>query len=173
MAEDLGVIDDGVRRLMKNVGYPGMKILEFAFDGTADNEHKPSNYTQNFVCYTGTHDNMPLRQYIEDLSADSLKIYKDDLKKECKLLGFEAKLSSPAAMCSSIVELAFRSVAATVIIPMWDVLAFGGEARINLPSTVSDKNWSFRFEKGDFTTLTQEYLKALAQSTGRAADCAR
>lgn len=173
VAEDLGVIDDGVRRLMKNVGYPGMKILEFAFDGTADNEHKPSNYTQNFVCYTGTHDNMPLRQYIEDLSADSLKIYKDDLKKECKLLGFEAELSSPAAMCSSIVELAFRSVAATVIIPMWDVLAFGGEARINLPSTVSDKNWSFRFEKGDFTTLTQEYLKALAQSTGRAADCAR
>ncbi len=168
VAEDLGVIDDGVRRLMKNVGYPGMKILEFAFDGTADNEHKPSNYTENYVCYTGTHDNMPLRQYIEDLGGRQLEIYKEDLKKECRLAGFEADVSSAESMCLSVVELAFKSVAKTAIIPYWDLLALGGEARINLPSTVSNKNWSFRFEKGDFTPRVQQWLCGLAKVSGRA-----
>lgn len=168
VAEDLGVIDDGVRRLMKNVGYPGMKILEFAFDGMPDNEHKPSNYTENFVCYTGTHDNMPLRQYIEDLSAQSLKTYKEDLQHQCELLGFTADITSAGKMCESIIELAFKSKAVTAIIPFWDVLAFGGEARINLPSTVSEKNWSFRFERGDFTPRTQNFLRTLAESSGRA-----
>lgn len=173
VAEDLGVIDDGVRRLMKNVGYPGMKILEFAFDGTPDNEHKPSNYTENYVCYTGTHDNMPLRQYIDDLSERSLEIYKKDLKEECKRLGFDADVASAETMCQSIIELAFRSVAGTAIIPYWDILALGGEARINLPSTVSEKNWSYRFEKGDFTPRTQRLLAELAEVSGRARESRR
>ncbi len=159
VAEDLGVIDDGVRRLMKNVGYPGMKILEFAFDGSPDNEHKPSNFTHNYVCYTGTHDNMPLAQYIADLKQEELYIYKQDLASECEKAGVEADFSSPQSICLSVVKLAFAAIADTVIIPMWDLLCMGGEARINLPSTVSDKNWSWRFVKEDFDTKTKEFLR--------------
>ncbi|MDE6613679.1 MAG: 4-alpha-glucanotransferase, partial [Clostridia bacterium] len=167
VAEDLGVIDDGVRRLMKNVGYPGMKVLIFAFDGNPENEHKPSNYTANFVCYTGTHDNMPLRQHIEDLSEDAREVYYKDIIRECALASAEADVSSPKCATQSIINLAFASIANTVIIPMNDVLAMGGESRINLPSTVSEKNWSWRFKKEDFNIETGKSLRRLAKQTGR------
>ena len=167
VAEDLGTIDDGVRRLMKNVGYPGMKILEFAFDGNPENEHKPSNYTENFVCYTGTHDNMPLKQYIEDLDGKEKEIYVKDLLAECLKAGVKADISSPEAACRTVAALAFASKANTVIIPLWDLLALGGEARMNLPSTVSDKNWSRRFTKEDFNAELAEFLKKTAKKTDR------
>ena len=168
VAEDLGVIDDGVRRLMKNVGYPGMKILEFAFDGWEHNEHKPSTYlSDNWVVYTGTHDNMPLRQYIDDLSKDGLEVFKRDLSKQCELLGLTADLSTSATMCLSVVSLAFASRAKTVIIPLWDLFAFGGEARINLPSTVSDKNWSWRFVADEISEKSSQYLYGIAQKSNR------
>lgn len=167
VAEDLGVIDDGVRRLMKNVGYPGMKILEFAFDGRAENEHKPSNYTENFVCYTGTHDNMPLKQYVDDLGEGARAVYTEDLIKECGALGVNAETDNSASICGTVVELAFASAARTVIIPLWDLLALGGEARMNLPSTVSGKNWSWRFVKSDFSKELQTRLKKLGSNYGR------
>ena len=170
VAEDLGVMDDGVRRLMKNVGYPGMKILEFAFDGSWDNEHKPSNYkNDNCVCYTGTHNNMPLRQYIDDLSEHWLEVYKRDLKAQCSELGIEAKTDTSKDMCLSVIELAFLSKAKTVIIPLWDLLAMGEEARINLPSTVSDKNWSWRFTESDISEKCSDYLKKIATLSERTA----
>lgn len=162
VAEDLGTIDEGVHRLMRNVGYPGMKVLEFAFDGRGDNEHKPSNYTENFVCYTGTHDNMPIRQYFDDLSEDEKRIYIADLIEECAKLGVACDLTDSVSVCRTIIKLAFASVAETVIIPLWDLLALGGEARMNLPSTVSDKNWSYRFVAEDFTKELLEFLKSVS-----------
>ena len=162
VAEDLGVIDDGVRRLMKNVGYPGMKILEFAFDGTPDNEHKPSNFTSNCVCYTGTHDNMPLTQYIADLNEKELEVFKTDLAEECKKAGVRCDMSSCAAMCLTIIRLAFASCADTVIIPIWDILCLGGDARINLPATVSSLNWSRRFTAEDVGAFTASLIRSLA-----------
>ncbi len=167
VAEDLGVIDDGVRSLMENVGYPGMKIMEFAFDGNPENEHKPSNHTQNFVCYTGTHDNMPLRQCIEDLRGKDKEVYIKDLFKECAVFGVEAKVSSAEDICRTVIELAFKSKANTVIIPLWDLLAFGGEARINLPSTVSENNWSWRFVREDFTEELKDFLIKVGAETER------
>ncbi|MDE6666858.1 MAG: 4-alpha-glucanotransferase [Clostridia bacterium] len=168
VAEDLGVLDEGVYRLMKNVGYPGMKVLEFAFDGSPDNEHKPSNYTANFVCYTGTHDNMPLRQYIDDLSEEELLRFVKDVEAESKLLKLTAKTKTSAELCRSVVNLAFASKANTVIIPLWDLLALGGDARINLPSTVSDKNWSRRFLKEDFSQELKKYLNKVSKTSKRA-----
>ena len=168
VAEDLGTIDDGVRRLMKNVGYPGMKVLEFAFDGRAENEHKPSNHTENFVCYTGTHDNMPLKQYIEDLSEEERELFTLDVEKESKLLKITPEVKTPEELCRSVVNLAFASKSDTVIIPVWDLLALGGEARINEPSTVSDKNWSRRFLKEDFSEELLKYLKKVSQRSKRA-----
>ncbi len=168
VAEDLGVIDDGVRRLMKNVGYPGMKVLEFAFDGKEENEHKPSNHTENFVCYTGTHDNMPLKQYIEDLTEEEREIFVEDVEKESKLLKITPETKTPEQICRSVVNLAFASKSDTVIVPLWDLLALGGEARINEPSTVSDKNWSRRFTKQDFSKQLSDYLKKVSQRSKRA-----
>ena len=168
VAEDLGVIDDGVRRLMKSVAYPGMKVLIFAFDGDERNEHKPTNYTENYFCYTGTHDNMPIRQFIDDLSDGAFEVYKRDLQVQGEKLGVEVDASTSESICKSLIRLAFASVAKTVIIPLSDLLAMGGESRMNLPSTVSDKNWSWRFVKEDFSEENKQFLKELALNTGRA-----
>ena len=167
VAEDLGVIDDGVRRLMKNVGYPGMKILEFAFDGNPENEHKPSNYTENFVCYTGTHDNMPLRQYVDDLSAEWLETFQEDVQAESEKLGIVALCEDSQSLCDSVIRLAFHSKANTVVLPLWDVFAMGGEARMNFPSVVSVGNWSFRFLEEEFDAATANRLKKLATQANR------
>ena len=167
VAEDLGFIDEDVRRLMEYVGYPGMKVLEFAFDGDTNNEHKPSNCTENFVSYTGTHDNMPLRQYIDDLGDAEREIFESDVKRESKLLGLEADFTSSATICRSVINLAFASKANTVIIPLWDLLALGKESRMNLPSTVSENNWSWRFLKEDFTSEISDYLKNVSIKTKR------
>ncbi len=167
VAEDLGVIDDGVRRLMRNVGYPGMKILEFAFDGDPRNEHKPSNCTENYVVYTGTHDNMPLRQYIEDLPGKDFCRFLVDLKAECNALGVRARLGDACDLTRTVIRLAYMSRADTVIIPMWDVLALGGDSRINLPATVSPKNWSWRFLRTDFNESAKKFLKTLALRSNR------
>lgn len=167
VAEDLGVIDQGVIRLMKNVGYPGMKIIEFAFDGNPENEHKPTNYTENFVCYTGTHDNMPLRGYIDELDENALKIYKTDLEVQCKTAGVEPDFSDSVSICRSVIKLAFASVARTVIIPLWDLLAMGAEARMNLPATIGVANWSLRFSRGDFSKELINFLSELSSKCGR------
>ncbi len=167
IAEDLGVVDEGILRLMRNTGYPGMKILEFAFDGSQENDHKPSKITENFVCYTGTHDNMPLRQYIDDLSKEELEVFIRDLENECKFFGTKINKTSSETMCKNIIELAFYSAANMVIIPMWDLLAMGGESRINFPSTLSEKNWSWRFLNSDFEEQSSIFLKELSEKTKR------
>lgn len=167
VAEDLGVLDEGVYRLMKNVGYPGMKILEYAFDGNPENEHKPSNYTENYVCYTGTHDNMPLRGFIDELSQEGLKTYREDLISQCGALGVACDVTDSTAMCKSIIRLAFASCVRTVIIPLWDLLAMGEEARMNLPATVTAKNWSLRFSEQDFSAELKQFLCEVSAQSGR------
>lgn len=167
VAEDLGVIDEGVVKLMKDVGYPGMKIIEFAFDGNPNNEHLPSNYTKNFVAYTGTHDNTPLRQYIDDLSAERLAVFKKKLREECRKAGVRARTDTVEAICRSVVRLLFASVADTVIVPMGDLLARGEEARINHPSIVSPANWSYRYLAEEFTPALARRLSKLAEESKR------
>ncbi|MDE7384677.1 MAG: 4-alpha-glucanotransferase [Anaeroplasmataceae bacterium] len=147
VAEDLGFIDDDVRTLLKQTKYPGMKILEFAFDGSKDNEHKPSNYKENYIVYTGTHDNMPLYQYILDLGPNALDTFLIDLKEECNKLKVEMNQGSYEAVTETVVELAFASIANTCIIPVQDMLALDGSSRMNLPATVSTSNWSYRVLK--------------------------
>lgn len=167
VAEDLGVIDEGVIELMKKVGYPGMKVIEFAFDGRPDNEHKPSNYTKNFVCYTGTHDNMPLLQYYIDLDEWGKRTFILDLESECAKLSVVPDISSPEAVIDSVTELAFASEADTVIIPVQDLLKLGKESRMNLPSTVSPDNWSFRLKCGELDDKLFERLRNLCKKYKR------
>lgn len=167
VAEDLGLIDDGVRTLMRQTGYPGMKILEFAFDGTPENEHKPSNYTENFLVYTGTHDNMPLYQYIVDLNEEEYSTFVTDLVYECDKLGVEYNLDGKKEVCDTACELCFASIANLAIVPIQDLLCLGQESRMNLPSTVSTNNWSYRTKKEDFTTNLQSRLKSYVKKYNR------
>ena len=136
---------------MKKTNYHGMKVLEFAFDGNKLNEHKPSNYTSNYVVYTGTHDNMPLFQYISDMDLESLNKLKNDLKNECKLLNVKPNLNTIKGITKTIIELGFASIADICIIPMQDLLCQDKSSRMNLPSTVSKENWSYRINKNNLT----------------------
>lgn len=159
IAEDLGIIGDEVKKLVKDTNYPGMKILQFAFDGMEDNNYKPSNFCENNVVYTGTHDNMPLYQYIADLNENERKIFVDDLKNECSKIGLKYNVRGPKAIVYKVIELAFCSKANYVIIPMQDLLCQGKESRMNLPSTVNDINWSYRILNKDLSVELKEIIK--------------
>ncbi len=167
VAEDLGVIDDGVRALLKATDFPGMKVFEFAFDGNPENEYLPSKYNQNCVAYTGTHDNDTLRSFLESMPKAERAAFEKVLEDECLAADVAYVTETIEDECRSIIELLFSSNADTVIIPMHDVLCFGVEARLNAPSTVSSQNWTFRFLTTDFGKRKAAWLKQLAEIYGR------
>lgn len=195
VAEDLGIIDDGVLEMMKKTGYPGMKVLEFSFDGSPYNPYKPTNYDENCVAYTGTHDNTPLYAFISNANKYERATIESDLAAQCKALGIDccdqAFSESHATsgtdgnnealevsatnevdpnvicLCKTVIKLLFRSKAFLSIIPMQDLLFKGAEARINCPATISTDNWSFRFTKSDFDKKTAAKLKSLLKSCDR------
>ncbi len=150
VAEDLGFIDEPVRELLEKTNYPGMKVLQFGFDGDPSNEYLPSNATENYVIYTGTHDNMPLYQWIGSMDEDELDDFKSILVEECDKLGveFNCNLDSIEYLVDICIELAYASKADTCIIPMQDLLHQDGFTRMNFPSTVSTDNWSYRISDG-------------------------
>ena len=164
VAEDLGIIDDGVRALLRETGYPGMKVFVFAFDGNPDNDYLPSNLKdENCVMYTGTHDNETLRSFIEDMSEGERKAFEKTLEAECLSLDVPYITETIEDECKSVIELVMATKADTVIIPMHDVLCMDGEARLNAPSTVSGKNWTFRFIEQDFGRRKAAWLKDLTE----------
>lgn len=168
VAEDLGTIDDGVRKLMEDTQYPGMKILEFAFDGSLDNDHLPSNYKKNLLCYTGTHDNMPLYQYILDLDANAFETLKEGVLREAKGLGVTPHGLDAKGLEQTIVEMAFASLANTAIVPLQDLLCQDGTTRMNLPSTVSTDNWSYRCKREYFSDDLANMLASYITKYNRA-----
>lgn len=155
IAEDLGFLTDGVRRLIRRTGYPGMKILEFAFDSKEDNDYLPHNYNNNCVVYTGTHDNDTVLGWIKTLSSADRKFVKEYLGvKGTKNLHWE------------MIRLALSSVADTAIIPMQDCLGLGSEGRINTPSTLGC-NWKWRLDKNSDLTEIAAKLRHLSKIYGR------
>ena len=170
IAEDLGVYDDGVRKLMKDTGYPGMKVESFCFDGNPYGEHKPSNYKENCVAYTGTHDNMPLAEIFSAADERQEKVILSDLKSECRKLGVKPVLKTTTERVYTAIRLLSASKAEIAIVPMHDIKAFKGEARINEPSKFSDDNWSFRFKTSDFDENTKRRIKSYAIKYGRGAE---
>ena len=168
VAEDLGIIDDGVRELLRETGYPGMKVFEFAFDGDPDNDYLPSNITQeNCVVYTGTHDNDTLRSFIENKGKEGRKIFEKVLEEECLKADVAYVTETIEDECQTIVELLMSLPASIVIVPMHDILCFGAEARLNEPSTVSGQNWTFRFTEKDFKRKKAAWLKQLIETYKR------
>ena len=167
IAEDLGMIDDGVRELLKNTGYAGMKVFEFAFDGNDENEYLPCYYNENCVAYTGTHDNETLRSFIEDMDEQTRKAFTDELENQCLQADVAYIKETVDDECESIIRLLFSSKANTVIIPMHDILCLGEEARLNAPSTVSGKNWTYRYTECDFKRRKAFWLKELTTEYNR------
>ncbi len=167
VAEDLGVIDEGVRKLLKDTGYPGMKVFQFAFDGNPENEYLPSQYNADSVAYTGTHDNDTLRSFIESMEKTDRRAFETALEEECLQADVAYVTECIDEECKTVVELLFASKADRVIIPMQDVCCMGTEARLNAPSTLSQKNWSFRFLQKDFGRRKAAWLKMLTETYNR------
>ena len=168
VAEDLGIIDDGVRALLKETGYPGMKVFVFAFDGNPDNDYLPSNITDaNCVVYTGTHDNDTLRSFIEGMDEAQRKEFEKELENQCLQADVPYITETIEDECKTVIALVMSTKANTVIVPMHDVLCFGEEARLNAPSTVSGKNWTFRFTVEDFGRRKAAWLKTLTEEYDR------
>ncbi len=155
IAEDLGFLTPSVLKLVKKTGYPGMKILQFAFDSREENDYLPHNYSTNCVVYTGTHDNDTVIGWYPAMSRKDLAFAK-------KYLGIKRN----ADICPSLVRTALASVADTAVIPMQDYLELGHEARINTPSTLGG-NWEWRMEKDVCTQELSVHMLELAQIYGR------
>lgn len=155
IAEDLGIVSPAVRELLAETGYPGMNIIEFAFDGTPDNTHLPHNYKPNSLVYGGTHDNETVAGFFKAKKASELKY-------AYKYLGVNNKNDIPMA----VLRTAYASVAAIAIFQVQDVIELGNEARMNTPSTVGD-NWKWRMKKGALTKKKAKELKDLAEFYAR------
>ena len=135
IAEDLGVITDEVRALRDKYGFPGMKILQFAFGKNGDKNFLPHNYNENCVVYTGTHDNDTTKGFFEKAMNDDPELFAFT---QDYLNYYGAEIVFP------LIKEAYKSVAVFAVIPMQDVLNLGSEARMNFPSKPSG-NWVWRF----------------------------
>lgn len=158
IAEDLGIITDRVIELKKTLGFPGMKVLQFAFDGNPDNPYLPANYEENSVAYTGTHDNDTLKGWYEKLR-DEGKSY------VLKSLNIQENLETDQIVFKMI-EALYDSKARLCIVPIQDFLALGSEARINTPSTLGN-NWTWRLKPSMLTQELAEKIKNITHISNR------
>lgn len=150
IAEDLGVEVPEVAKILKENGYPGMKVLEFAFGGDRKNPHLPYNYTQNLVCYGGTHDNETLLGFFEDRGDWELGYAYDYLDTRDK-----------GRMVDQLFRAAYSSVAVLTVFAVQDILKLGNWARMNLPSSMGN-NWKWRMQKGQLGQHELECMRYLA-----------
>ena len=151
IAEDLGFLTPEVIALQKASGYPGMKVLEFAFDPREPSNYLPHRYTENCICYSGTHDNETLVQWMDGTSPEVVDY-------ALEYLG----LHDRSECVWGILRAGMASVADTFIAQMQDYLELGAEARMNEPGTLSTKNWSWRV---DAAQLTDELAARIARMT--------
>lgn len=155
IAEDLGVVTPEVRALLKATGFPGMKLLQFAFDSREESDFIPYLYTRNVIAYTGTHDNPTTASWFKTLPANDL----DFCLKYINHSGNQNKVDS-------LIKATLACVADTTIIPMQDYLHLGDEARMNIPSTTGD-NWRWRLLKGEVNQKLTDKIKGFTNLYGR------
>lgn len=160
IAEDLGYMTESVKQLLGDCGFPGMKVLQFAFDERdtgSKNDHQPHNYPENCIAYTGTHDNQTLSGWLEGISSRELRTLRE------YLCDFDTPVSR---LCRPLIALLMRSEARLCIIPLQDYLMLGDEARINTPSTLGN-NWRWRVKSEMLTERLAQEIKELTQRYGR------
>ncbi len=157
IAEDLGYITESVKDLLKMTGYPGMKILQFAFDSREESDYLPHNYDKNCIVYTGTHDNDTVLGWFSSINEDDRALaltYLNRIEMDEKELHWD------------FIRLAEQSVAKLCIIPVQDFLGLGSEARINIPSTLGN-NWKWRMMDGELTEDLLNRIKKIVKLYGR------
>ncbi len=155
IAEDLGYVTPEVAQLLADSGFPGMKVVEFAFDSRDDADYWPYHYTTNSVCYTGTHDNAPIMGWKDD-------ILPEDLSDCLDYVG----LDSTDGLNWALIRCGMGSVSDLFIAPMTDYLGLGAEARINTPGIMGG-NWQWRIAPGAATTELAERIARLTKLYGR------
>lgn len=153
IAEDLGFLTEDVHKLLKDSGFPGMKVLEFAFDPREESNYLPHTYTKNSVVYVGTHDNNTTLGWIDELDKPTLDFCKKYLDTDSDILW-------------RMIKNAMSSVSDTAIIQMQDYLELGSEARMNIPSTLGG-NWQWRMTKRDTTKKLAEKIADITRTYGR------
>lgn len=149
IAEDLGFLTPEVIELQRNSGYPGMKVLEFAFDPREPSNYLPHRYTTNCICYSGTHDNETLVQWLDGASPETVQYVQEYLG-----------LRDRSECVKGILRAGMASVADVFIAQLQDYLELGAEARMNEPGTLSTKNWSWRV---DASLLTDKLADRIAR----------
>ena len=153
IAEDLGDIFDSVKELLRDTGFPGMRVLQFGFNpDNTDNDHLPHNYPKNCCAYTGTHDNSTIMQWYREADPKSRAMARRYVKPRL----FER-------FSAACVRVVYASPANLAIIPMQDILGLGANARMNVPSTVGG-NWKWRMLPGRLTASRAEKLRSLADT---------
>jgi 4-alpha-glucanotransferase len=157
VAEDLGMITDDVRSAIDYLGIPGMRVLQFAFDGSSDNPHLPSNHTRNSLVCTGTHDtNTTLGWFAQEATP----------KEKDVLESYLGRSTSSVSVCTDFIQMAMGSVSDICILPFQDVLGLGADARMNNPGT-SIGNWRWRALPEALSDASFQRLQELTVSTGR------
>ena len=158
IAEDLGFLTQEVLDMRDKSGFPGMKVLGFAFDSREPSMYLPHLYPTNCVCYTGTHDNMTTRQWFETASADAVAYAAEYMS-----------LTQQEGFVWGVIRTAMSSVANLCVIPMQDILNLGEEARMNFPGTMSDSNWTWRvqedYNKGDLARRIYQLTKLYGRAS--------
>jgi 4-alpha-glucanotransferase len=159
IAEDLGTITADVALLRDQFQVPGTRVLQFAFDGHADNPYLPHNYVSNTVAYTGTHDNPPTREWYEQLP---------DSQKQSLWNYLKHQLVNSAEAAPALMELAWSSVAALTVAPFQDVLDLGVGNRMNVPGRAAG-NWGWRFADEMLSATAFQWLRELTEKSKRCA----
>jgi len=155
IAEDLGILTDDVKAMLKESGLPGMKVLEFAFAPDGSSDYLPHMHLKNSVCYVGTHDNAPLLEWLGEASEDELLFAEE-------YLGCTRDELIPA-----IIRCGMQSVSDLFIMQLQDLLGLGAEGRMNTPGTLG-LNWQWRLLEGEADAALAEKLAHMTELYGRA-----
>lgn len=163
VAEDLGLVTEEVTRLRDRFKLPGMRVLQFAFDGEGANDYQPHRYSPNSVVYTGTHDNDTIMGWFAARSArrGSRKVRARGLEQALRYLG-----SDGSEFHWDMIRLALMSVANLAIFPVQDLLGLGSSARMNVPGTAHG-NWAWRLTRGELGSALAERMGALSETYER------
>ncbi|HKA17307.1 MAG TPA: 4-alpha-glucanotransferase [Blastocatellia bacterium] len=166
IAEDLGVITPDVEALRDDFGFPGMRVLQFAFRGDSKTIDLPHNYVRNCVVYTGTHDNDTTAGWFNSKAGLGSTRSAADIERE-RAYCLEYLDSNGREIHWDLIRAAWSSVADTAVVPLQDVLGLGSRARMNLPAS-EQGNWQWRYRAGALTQKISERLRRLTELYGRA-----
>ena len=159
IVEDLGFLTDSVRELLKETGFPGMKVLEFAFDSRDKNneEYLPHTYTENSTAYLGTHDNDTFMGWIHSIPEEDMQYAKEYLH-----------LTDPANYHRQALKVLYESKSNLAVVQFQDLLGTGSIGRMNVPSTLSNLNWSYRLLQYELNDEIKNFFRHLTIETNRA-----